>query len=166
VFENLRNDILDALPHEARQRGAEKSTLRRNQFGFNVAGPVFIPRIFEGKQSTFFSLSYEGVRENVARSYLQTIPTLPERTGDWSSTVDAAGSTLPVYDPLTTRANSNFDPAQAVSVDNLEYIRDAFPGNQIPTSRLDPVAKKALTFYPAPNVAVGPFFQQLLHPLA
>lgn len=159
IFENFRNDILDALPHEARQRGADKSTLRRNQFGFNVAGPVFIPHLYDGKRNTYFSLSYEGVRENVARSYLQTIPTLPERTGDWSGTVDAAGNSLPVYDPLTTRANPNFDPRQAVSVDNLEYIRDTFPDNRIPVSRLDPVGQKALAFYPAPNIAVGPFFR-------
>src|SRR5688572_15252619 len=40
VFENLRNDILDATPHELRQRGSDKNLLRRNQFGFNLAGPV------------------------------------------------------------------------------------------------------------------------------
>ena len=39
-FENFRNDFLDAVPHEIVQRGGDKSLLRRNQFGFNVAGPV------------------------------------------------------------------------------------------------------------------------------
>ncbi len=159
VFENFRNDVLDALPHEARQRGAEKSTLRRNQFGFNIAGPVLIPHLYDGKRNTYFSLSYEGVRENVSRSYLRTIPTLPERTGDWSATVDAAGSPLPIYDPLTTRLNPNFDPSQPVSVDNLENLRDTFPDNRIPVTRIDPVSRKALEFYPEPNTEVGPFFR-------
>jgi hypothetical protein len=159
VFENFRNDILDALPHEARQRGAEKSTLRRNQFGFNIAGPVVIPRLYHGRRNTYFSLSYEGVRENVARSNLRTVPTLPERTGDWSATVDAAGNPLPIYDPLTTRRNPDFDPSQPVSVENLEYVRDTFPDNRMPIARLDPVARKALEFYPAPNTEVGPFFR-------
>ena len=40
VFEYFRNDVLDAVPHEIRQRGGDKSLLRRNQFGFNIAGPV------------------------------------------------------------------------------------------------------------------------------
>jgi hypothetical protein len=159
VFENFRNDLLDALPHEARQRGAEKSTLRRNQFGFNIAGPVLIPRLYDGSRNTYFSLSYEGVRENVSRSYLRTVPTLGERTGDWSATVDAAGEPLAIYDPLTTRRNPDFNPAQPVSVDNLEYVRETFPDNRIPASRIDPVARKALDFYPAPNTNVGPFFR-------
>jgi hypothetical protein len=158
VFDNLRNDFLDAIPHEVKQRGSQKSTLRRNQFGFNVAGPVVLPRIYNGQRKTFFSLSYEGVRENVSRSYLRTVPTLAERTGDWSATVDQAGNPLPVYDPNTTRPNPAFDPSQPVSTENLEYLRDPFPDNRILPGRLDPAAKKALEFYPAPNTNVGPFF--------
>jgi hypothetical protein len=159
VFENFRNDFLDAVPHEVIQRGATKSMLRRNQFGFNVAGPVVLPKLYDGRRTTFFSLSYEGVRENIARSYLRTVPTMAERIGDFSSTVDSAGNPLPIYDPLTTRPNPKFDPSQPVTTDNLQYDRELFPGNRVPQSRLDPVARKALTYYPAPNTDVGPFFQ-------
>jgi hypothetical protein len=159
LYENFRNDLLDAVPHEVRQRGGAKSTLRRNQFGFNVGGPVLIPWIYDGGRSTHFSLSYEGVRESISRSYLQTLPTLPERVGDWSATVDQAGNSLPIYDMRSTRRNSAFDPSQPVSTGNLEYLRDPFPGNRIPADRLDPVAQKALAFYPAPNTNVGPFFR-------
>jgi len=159
VFENLRNDALDAIPHEVRQRGGTKSMLRRNQFGFNLAGPLVVPRIYHGGRRTYFSISYEGMREKIARSYLRTIPTLPERSGDWSETVDQAGNPLPIYDPLTTRANAAFDARQPVSRENLEYLRDPFPGNRIPAARLDPVAQRALQFYPPPNAAVGPFFR-------
>ncbi len=159
IFENFRNDFLDAVPHEVRQRGGDKSMLRRNQFGFNLAGPVLIPRVYDGARSTYFSLSYEGMRERIARSYLRTIPTLPERTGDWSEVVDLSGSLLPIYDPLSTRPNPAYKPAQPVSLENLEYVRDPFPGNRIPTPRLDPVAQKALAYYPAPNISVGPFFR-------
>ncbi|MGH9593968.1 MAG: hypothetical protein ACRD5L_12820, partial [Bryobacteraceae bacterium] len=45
LYENFRNDFLDAIPHEVRQNGADKSTLRRNQFGFNAGGPLFIPKL-------------------------------------------------------------------------------------------------------------------------
>ena len=159
LFENFRNDFLDAVPHEVKQRGDSQSTLRRNQFGFNVAGPVIIPRVYDGRSATYFSLSYEGVRENVARSSLYTVPTLAERTGDFASTVDEAGNPCQSYDPASTRPNPSFDPTQPVSTSNLHYERDPFPNNEIPVSRLDPVALKALAYYPGPNANAGPFFQ-------
>lgn len=159
VYENFRNDFLDAIPHEVRQNGEDKSTLRRNQFGFNVGGPLFIPKLTENHNDTFFSLSYEGVRENIDRAHLNTVPTSPERIGNFSGTVDQSGNQLPVYDPTTTRLNPAYDPTQAVSTSNLQYLRDPFPRNIIPASRLDPVAAKALALYPDPNTAVGPFFQ-------
>jgi len=159
VFEYFRNNFLDAVPHEIRQRGGTQGFLRRNQFGFNVAGPVVIPKVYDGGKSTFFSLSYEGVRERIARTYLRTIPTEQERTGDWSHVVDLAGNPLPIFDPASTARNPDFDPSRPVSLDNLEYRRAQFPGNIIPGSRLDPVAREALAFYPNPNEDEGPFFR-------
>ncbi len=159
IFENFRNDALDAIPHEIRQRGQSNSLLRRNQFGFNVGGPVLIPHLISTSSNTFFSLSYEGVRERISRTQLQTVPTLAERTGDFSSTVDQAGNRLLMYDPRTTRLNPDFDSSQPVSTGNLQYFRDPFPGNRIPALRLDPTAKAAMALYPAPNTNVGPFFQ-------
>jgi hypothetical protein len=156
LYENLRNDFLDAVPHEIRQRGGDKSLLRRNQFGFNVSGPVWLPKVWS-PPATFFSLSYEGVRERISRTSLRTVPTLPERTGDWARVVDQAGQLLPIFDPLTTRANPDYDAARPVSEDNLQYLRDPFPGNRIPAGRLDPVAQRALAYYPAPNASAGPF---------
>jgi hypothetical protein len=159
LFENFRNDALDAIPHEIRQRGQQNSLLRRNQYGFNVGGPVLIPRLLNPSSNTYFSLSWEGVRERISRTYLRTIPTLAERAGGGASTVDQAGKPLPVYDPRTTRSNPGFDPSQSVSTSNLQYLRDEFPGRQIPPSRLDTTAQAAVVQYPAPNAIVGPFLQ-------
>ncbi|MEO8027146.1 MAG: hypothetical protein ABI823_11765, partial [Bryobacteraceae bacterium] len=159
VFNNWRNDILDAVPHEIRQRGENASLLRRNQFGFNIAGPVVIPKLFNGRRGTFFSFSWEAVRERISRSSLRTIPIALERTGDFSQTVDASGKQLAIYDPATTRPNPDFDPGQPVSPANLQYLRDPFSGNRIPVSRLDPVARQLLTMYPAANANAGPYFQ-------
>src|SRR5512138_3059612 len=108
IFENIRNDVFDAIPHQMAQRGETKALLRRNQFGFNVAGPVMIPWLYDGGRKTFFSFSYEGVRDHTARSFLQTLATGPERTGDFSALVDQAGDFLPIYDPSTTRPNAGF----------------------------------------------------------
>ncbi|HKW98815.1 MAG TPA: hypothetical protein VJN43_13840 [Bryobacteraceae bacterium] len=159
LYENFRNDFLDAIPHEIRQRGESKSLLRRNQFGFNIAGPFVFPGLTHGKNGTYVSLSYEGVDEHISRTRLATIPTVPERTGDYSHVVDQAGSLLPIFDPQSTRLNPAFNASQPVSLTNLQYLRDPFPGNAIPANRLSPIALNALPLYPEPNVAVGPFFQ-------
>ena len=158
LYENFRNDALDAIPHEVRQAGTQNSLLRRNQFGFNLSGPAPLPRALAAHK-IYVSVSYEGVRQGIARPNLATVPTLLERTGDFSSTVDSAGQSLPIYDPNTTRANPNYVSSQPVSTGNLQYLRDVFPGNRIPVSRLDRVALKTLKDYPDPNVAIGPFFQ-------
>ncbi|MFN7939942.1 MAG: hypothetical protein U0R19_41830 [Bryobacteraceae bacterium] len=159
LFENFRNDFLDAVPHEVFQRGGNKAILRRNQFGGNISGPVLLPKLYDGGRATFFTFTYEGMREKIGRSSLRTIPTLPERTGDWSATVDSAGAPLPIYDPDTTAPNPAFQPNQPVTTDNLQYNRLPFPNNRMPTSRLDPVAVSALQYYPAPNSDAGPFFR-------
>ena len=159
VYENFRNDVLDAIPHEVRQNGESVSPLRRNQFGFNISGPVILPHLITNPNNTFFMLSYEGVRERIFRANLLTVPTMAQRQGDFSQTVDPTGYILPIYDPNQTTPNPAYDPTQAVSTTNLQYLRSQFPGNVIPTNRLSPVALQALTLYPAPNTDIGPFFQ-------
>jgi len=159
VYENFRNDVLDAIPHQVRQNGESVSPLRRNQFGFNVAGPVIIPPLLKNSKNTFFTLSYEGVRELVFHASLHTVPTAAQRTGDFSETVDEAGNPLPIYDPATTAPNPAYDPSQPVSTSNLQYLRSSFPGNRIPESRLSPIVQQALSLYPLPNTDIGPFFQ-------
>ena len=159
IYENFRNDVLDAIPHEVKQNGESVSPLRRNQFGFNISGPVLFPHLLTNPNSTFFMLSYEGVRERIFRATLLTVPTLQQRLGDDSHVVDPSGNILPIYDPAQTAPNPAYDPTQAVSTSNLQYLRAQFPGNVIPTYRLSPVAQQALLLYPSPNTDIGPFFQ-------
>lgn len=159
IYEYLRNDLLDAVPHEVRQRGGTKSLLRRNQYGFNLNGPVRLPRVYDGRRRTFFSLSYEATRERIAQSALFTVPTAKQRLGDFSDLVDAAGRPVRIYDPATTRPNPSYDPSKPVAADNLQYLRDPFPNNFIPASRLDAVSRALLALYPQPNAQVGPFLQ-------
>ena len=158
-FEYLRNDALDALPHQVRQANGTKSVLRRNQFGFNLTGPFRIPWLYKGDGKTFFSVTYEGTREKIARPFLSNIPTSLERNGNFSDLVDNAGEPVTIYDPVTTRPNPKFDASQPVSLSNLEYLRDPFPGNVIPLERIDPVSLRAVAYYPLPNTNVGPFLR-------
>lgn len=159
IYENLRNDLFDAVPHEVRQRGGTKSLLRRNQYGFSVSGPVWLPKLFDGRGRTFFSVNFEATRERIAQSALFTLATDKQRSGDFSDLVDSAGQPIPVYDPLTTRPNPAYDATQPISATNLQYLRDQFPNNIIPANRLEPIAKTALALYPRSNINVGPFLQ-------
>ena len=159
VYEYFRNDSLDAIPHEVNQNGGTKSPLHRNQFGFSVSGPVIVPHLVTNPQNTFFTLSYEGVRETISRASLHTIPTAAQRNGDFSKTVDQAGTPLIIYDPATTVPNPAYNPSLPVSTSNLQYLRSPFPGNIIPSDHLSPVVQQALAYYPFPNTNVGPFFE-------
>lgn len=159
IYENFRNDILDAIPHEVKQNGEDQSPLRRNQFGFSISGPLLIPHLITNAKNTFFTLSYEGVRERISRASLHTVPTVPERHGDFSETVDQAGNLLPIYDPAATTPNPAYNPSLPVSTSNLQYLRLPFEGNRIPEERLAPEVMAALALYPLPNTNIGPFFQ-------
>jgi len=159
LFENFRNDKLDATPHEVVQRGGSRNLLRRNQFGFNVGGPLLIPKLYDGSRKTFVNISFEGVRERIGRSYLRTVAIDPERSGDFSKTVDSAGNSLPIYDPQSTRLNPDFDDSRPVTRSNLEYTRAQFAGNKIPVASLDTLSMKALEYYPHANSSAGPFFR-------
>ena len=159
VYEYFRNNMLDAIPHEVNQNGGTQSPLHRNQFGFNVSGPVVIPHLVTNPKNTFFMLSYEGVRETISRASLLTVPTAAQRNGDFSKTVDQAGNPLIIYDLAATTPNPAYNPALPVSTGNLQYLRSAFPGNIIPSDRLAPDVQQALSYYPLPNAHIGPFYQ-------
>jgi hypothetical protein len=78
-------------------------------------------------------------------SNIMFVPDLAVRTGDFSGMA-------PIYDPATTRSNPAFNPALPISAANPQFIRDQFPGNRIPASRMNPVALQVLQrFVVAPN---------------
>lgn len=104
LYENIRNDFLDANPHEIVQRGGDPRKLRRNQWGLNLTGPVKIPKIYNGAGSTFVTFQYEGMKQSIGQFRLNTIPTALERTGSFGNTVDAADNPLPIYRPAVLSA--------------------------------------------------------------
>lgn len=159
IYEYFRNDAMDATQHQVKQAGGDKSLLRRNQFGFSLSGPVLMPKVYDGRGRTFFTLSYEGTRERIGSTALYTLPTDQQRLGDFSDLVDNAGNPVLIYDPATTRPNPDYDPQLAIGPGNLQYLRDPFPNNRIPLDRIDPVARRLIDLYPGPNTSIGPFLQ-------
>lgn len=128
VFEFLRNDIWDSRNFFDRDKGQ----LHRNQFGATVSGPVVIPHLYNGHDRTFFLFSWESYRQSEGRSALGVVPALAERQGDFSALP-------PIKDPLSAGAC------------NANSRAGCFPGNQIPLSRISPVALKVQAYFPLPN---------------
>jgi len=144
--EFLRNSVLDAAGFNSNRAGlTSKPSFKRNQFGFTSGGPVWIPKLYNGRNKTFWFVAYEGLRQRSLNPYTNTVPTELERRGDFSQSRDTNGSPFLIYDPRTTR----LDPDRPAGV--TRYIRDLFPGNMIPSGIINPIGPNAFKYYPAPN---------------
>ncbi len=133
AYDFLRNDALDARGFFPNKR----SVYKQNDFGATAGGPVLIPKIYNGRNKTFFFLSYEGFRNRIgANDTIKSVPTPEMYTGDFSKWVDASNKLITIYDPATTRPNPN----------GTGLIRDAFPNNRIPVSRFSTFAKQLLPY--------------------
>jgi hypothetical protein len=142
AYDFLRNDKLDARGFFAQT----KSVYRQNDFGATLGGPVYIPKLYNGRDRTFFFIAYEGFRNRVgATDVFLSVPTPEMYEGDFSNWVNQAGQRLLIYDPSTTKAN----PSGSGS------IRDPFPDNRIPTSRFSAITRKLIPYAQAikPNRA-------------
>jgi len=133
AYDFLRNDKLDARGFFAQRR----SVYKQNDFGATVGGPISIPKLYNGRNRTFFFLSYEGFRNRVgANAIIRTIPTPEMYNGDFTNWVNQANQMLQIYDPATTAPNPN----------GGGYVRTPFAGNRIPVARFSPLTRKLLPF--------------------
>jgi hypothetical protein len=126
VFEFLRNQTLDAKPFFLRQ-GAPKAPFRQNQFGLALTGPLSLPKLYDGKNKTFFMFAFERLIAKTASPVVDTVMTARMRAGDFGE------QATPILDPFNNRA--------------------PFAGNVIPSSRISPVATRALAYMPLPNAS-------------
>lgn len=138
AFEFLRNSVMDANNFFANQRGQELASFKRNQFGTALGGPVVLPKLYNGRDRTFF-FSYEGLRERQATDFLSTVPTASQKAGDFSQTRTGGGAPIVIYDPLTTVPSGS------------SFTRQPFAGDRIPQARFDKVAANVLKYFPAPT---------------
>lgn len=146
AYEFVRNDVLNAENRFAQPdpiTGRKKPILRYNQFGGTIGGPVWIPKIYNGHDRTFFFFGYEQWHERSAALNRASVPTPLQRSGDFSQTYNSAtaANPTPIYDPATTAPN----PA------GNGYTRTQFSGNAFGQNRMDPVALAVLQYMPLPN---------------
>ncbi|MGH9719632.1 MAG: carboxypeptidase regulatory-like domain-containing protein, partial [Bryobacteraceae bacterium] len=115
-----------------------KTYVKNHTRGFEVDGPVVLPKLWDGRNRMFFMISYENLYERNPQIVVKTLPTDAQAGGDFSALRDAAGRQVTIHDPLTTDAVSG--------------LRAPFAGNRIPSSRINPIATRVASFYPKPNL--------------
>jgi hypothetical protein len=112
-----------------------------SRWGASASGPVMLPKIYNGRNRTFFLWGYEGIHESRPRGSTTTVPTEKEKASDFSDLLQV-GSNYQIYDPNTRTLLSNG-----------RIQSQPFAGNILPNSRLSPIAQKILSYYPAANTA-------------
>jgi hypothetical protein len=133
VFDYLQNSSLNANDWANNVAGRRKAKFRRNEFGVAAGGPVWVPKVYNGRNRSFFFFTYNGYRQNSAANPLfVTLPTAAERQGDFSALTDNTGKQIVIYDPVTGQP---------------------FPGNIIPQARFSTVSKNILPLIPVPTNA-------------
>jgi len=141
LYEYIENSVFNANNFENNLNGTKRQNMVQNQFGATFGGPILRDKIF-------FFTSYEGYRESLAFSTLTSVPPSflrPTNGGD----VDFTSSGFTVYDPLTTRCS---DPTGSIGNCSGTYVRDEFPNNTIPASRINSIGAAVLNLYPLPNI--------------
>src|SRR5690348_9128390 len=135
AWDYLRNNVLEARSFFVPSVGA----YRWNQFGGALGGPLTLPHLLSKDKGWYVFGYYEGVRIRQAANFTALVPTAANLTGDFSS------STAGIYDPYSTAPGPN-----------NTFVRQPFPGNRIPESRLNASALTlAQGIFPAPNLAAG-----------
>jgi Carboxypeptidase regulatory-like domain/TonB dependent receptor len=135
AFEFLRNEKLDANNFFSNAGRVDRQPFKQNQFGGTIGGPLTIPKLYRGKNRTFFFADYQGTRRHTsASSNILDIPPVDFRHGDFSK------ATSTIFDPKARRMGPNGT-----------VISTPLPGNIIPQSELDPGSVATMGLLPAPN---------------
>lgn len=149
AFELNQNQHLTA---RAFHSGPTIPFLQHNEYGAQLGGPVWLPKVYNGKDKTFFFVDLEWIKQKTNAIEQYTVPTDAERKGDLSTVLAVqTGSPLTMYDPTTT-------------TNGAPYTRTPFAGNIIPANRLNPITQKifgitpvaGLAPLPEPNISVSP----------
>ena len=128
LFEFVRNDVFDAIPYAFTSVHPSKAPFKWNDYGFELDGPISIPKLFNGKNRLFFMANAEWLVQRQQAQGVYSLPTAAMFTGN-----ESALSSI-IYDPLSGSGGAAKTP---------------FPGNIIPTNRLDPISLGFLPYYPS-----------------
>jgi len=146
AYDYFANEALNSYGAFTHTRGL----FRRNDYGFTIGGPVWLPKLYNGRDRTFFFFAFEGLPiSTLNTTTYDTVPLAAYRTGDFSGILGKQQLSTDVLGrPIF--ANEIYDPATQQTV-NGNIVRDPFPNNIIPQARFDPVAAKIQAMIPMPN---------------
>jgi len=136
LFHYFQAEEMNANQSELNRGGVAKPPMAINVFGFQASGPIYVPKVYDGRNKLFWTLSYEGMRQRSADPGTATLPLDSWRQGNFSDLLNAQGAPITIYDPLTTVAAGTRTP---------------FAGNVIPANRINQIARNVLGYYPLPN---------------
>lgn len=138
AYEYLRNNKFDANDWFANRQGRGKVPFHQNQYGIAIGGPVYIPKIVNARESTFWFFNWEGYRYRRGNTLINSTPIAAERTGDFSMIANR------IYDPLTSTQGTG------------GLVRQPFSGNKIPQDRINSgMAYIVGLVMPQPNSGTG-----------
>ena len=158
----VNEDLNAAQPFSNSTTGNIRPRNRRNDYGGTLGGPIWIPKVYDGHNRTFFFFNFEEFRESSLLNPGQTLPIDAFRNGDFSSispngganfnrTLGVTASALPSLDGLGRQifANTIYDPAtRATNPANGVAYANPFPGNMISPTRFDPTSVKIQALIP------------------
>ncbi|HWB85670.1 MAG TPA: carboxypeptidase-like regulatory domain-containing protein [Bryobacteraceae bacterium] len=136
---------LEANSFYYNKAGNARPNFKSNQWGLTAGGPLWIPKVYNGKNRVFWFFAYEGLKDATPSEdgvILATVPTAAERQGDFSQLLKVSNS-YTIYDPNTGVPSG------------AQVARTPFPNNVIPTNRLNPIALNYLQFFPQPTPGAG-----------
>ena len=160
AWEFFRNRNLDARNYFDKVDQGPKPQFDQNQFGGTLGGPVYIPKIYDGRNRTFFFVDYEGFRSRSANPQIATVPTSAQLAGDFSSNIDYTTPTgvndcngVPTYagEIFNTRLTQALPGGGFCGVP-FGYDTSGNPLNVIPGGMIDPLAARIAGLYPPANV--------------
>ena len=124
--------------------GQPRGSFDYNRWSASLSGPLAIPKLYNGRNRTFFMWAYEALSDQRPRGGTTwTIPTANQRQGDFSELL-AIGPNYQLYDPATRRRETG---------SSTRYRQDPFPANTIPVNRFNPVSLKVMEYFPLPLTA-------------
>lgn len=138
AYDLFRNRVLNG--RDFFQPAASPAKYVQNDPGGTLGGPVIVPKVYDGRNKTFFFVDFNVTLASIGNTSSSLVPTDAQKAGDFSQTF-AGGKLVPIYDP------------KALAPDGKTRLQ--FPNNAIPTSRIDPVAAQIVRFYPEPNANVN-----------
>ena len=150
AYDYVQNDVFNANTFFSNLAGIPKGIVRYNDFGATIGGPVVLPH-YNGRDKTFFFFSYEGLRNPTITNETALNPSPAQLAGNLADNSYGTG----FFPTNSSYCQSLPTSPHCVNVSN-PATGQAFPGNVIPTSMLDPISQKWLPFWPAPNVANAP----------